>query len=176
MSRSLIHIAAVLFVASVAPAATLQQLSMDELNAGATSIVRATVAGSSAAMTGRTIYTHYRLNVSEVWKGTAVAEVLVPGGAVNGLTQSFPGMPDLQVGTEYILFLWKSPATGIIHLMGLGQGLYTVSRQNDGSMLATRPRLGETMLDKAGRKVADQAVSMALPSIKALAQQAAVLK
>ncbi len=151
------------------PAATLQQLSMDEMASGATTIVRATVSGSSAAFAGSTIYTHYKLTTLEIWKGQPVPEVLVPGGQASGLRQTFPGMPDLQVGTEYVLFLWKSPSTGIVHLMGLGQGAFTVNHRSDGSVTVDRHKLGETMLDKRGNKVADQPVSMPLAAMKSQA-------
>jgi len=172
MFRRIVHAATILACAAALKAATLQQLSMDEMNAGATSIVRARIAGSSAAMTGSTVYTHYKLDTSEVWKGSAVPEVLVPGGVAGNLRQSFPGMPDLQIGAEYVLYLWKSPSTGIVHLMGLGQGVFTVTRQPDGSVTADRQRLGETMLDKSGKKVADQPVSMVLTAMKSRAQAA----
>ena len=160
------------FVAAGLSAATLQQLSMDEMNQGATTVVRARVSGSSSSFTGSTIYTHYKLETLESWKGQPVPEVLVPGGQSNGLRQSFPGMPDLQVGSEYVLYLWKSQTTGIVHLMGLGQGVFTVVRKPDGTVTADRQRLGETMLDKAGRKVADQPVSIGLTTMKARALEA----
>ena len=88
--------------AMLANAATLQQLSMDQMNQLATSVVRAKVLSSSADFSASTgspmIYTHYTLAVSEVWKGLAATEVSLPGGDVNGLKQSFPGVPELRVG------------------------------------------------------------------------------
>src|SRR4051794_3886943 len=94
--------------AGPAPAVTLQQLSMDEMTQSATAIVRARVTGSSASPTGSTIYTHYRLQILETWKGLPATEVMIPGGVANGLRQSFPGVPELETGTEYVLFLWRS--------------------------------------------------------------------
>jgi len=146
--------------------ATLQQLSMDQMTQNATSIVRARVSGSYTSSISSTIYTHYKLQVSEIWKGVSQNEAMLPGGSAEGYRQSFPGVPELQVGTEYVLFLWKSPATGIIHILGLTQGLFTVSQQTDGTILASRPKSGEMMLDAAGRKVADQAVSMAIGDLR----------
>ncbi len=104
MSRALLLVVVTLS-GSLASAATLQQLSMQQMTQSATAIVRATVTGSSASFTGSTIYTHYKLQVSETWKGTAVTEVMLPGGVAGGLRQSFPGVPQLQTGTEYMLFL-----------------------------------------------------------------------
>lgn len=157
----------VLWAFGSATAATLRQLSMDQMTQNATSIVRARVTGSSASFTGSTIYTHYKLQVSEVWKGTGAAEVMLPGGVAGGYRQSFPGVPGLQVGAEYVLFLWKSPATGITHLEGFGQGLYNVVTGTDGSVRANRPPIGEGMLDAKGRAVKGHTVQMQLADMKA---------
>ena len=150
----------------MAQAATLQQLSLDQMTESATSIVRARVTGSAASFTGSTIYTHYRLQVTESWKGFTPAEVMVPGGVANGRRQSFPGVPALSVGTEYVLFLWTSSSTGITHLVGLSQGLFDLTQQPDGSMAATRPLIGEMILDGHGRKVADHAVTMPVATLR----------
>src|SRR6204780_1593188 len=139
-------------------AATLQQLSMDQLTQSATAIVRARVTGSSASFTGSTIYTHYKLQVSETWKGAAGPEVMLPGGVAGGLRQSFPGVPTLQTGAEYVLYLWKSSTTGITHVVGLSQGIFDVTQQADGSFQVSRPKIGETMLDATGHLVRDQAI------------------
>ena len=65
----------VLWAGCSAAAATLQQLSTDQMAKSATAIVRARVTGASADFSGSTIYTHYQLQVSEVWKGTGATEV-----------------------------------------------------------------------------------------------------
>jgi hypothetical protein len=148
-------------------AATLQHLSLDQMTQASTAIVRAKVTSATASFTGSTIYTHYKLQVTESWKGFTPTEVSIPGGVAGGFRQSFPGMPTLTVGTEYVLFLWTSGATGITHLTGLSQGLFNLSPQSDGSTLATRPLIGEMMLDTSGHKVVDQAVVMSLTSLKA---------
>ena len=169
MSRMLRLIPAVLF-AIVAHAATLQQLSMDQMNQLATSVVRARVTGSSAdfaATAGSpTIYTHYELAVSEVWKGTAATEVELPGGDVNGVKQSFPGVPELRVGGEYVLFLWKSPSTGIVHTLGLTQGIFEIATGADGAVMASRKQSGEVMLDGSGHRVSDREIRMKLSDLK----------
>jgi hypothetical protein len=157
-------------VSTVSSGATLQQLSMDQMSQAATSIVRARVTASSTSIYASpgspTIYTHYILSVSEVWKGPGAAEVVLPGGDFNGQKQSFPGVPELRVGGEYVLFLWKSPSTGIVHTIGLTQGIFEVSARADGSVLASRRQSGELMLDRSGNRVSDQAVSMKLADMK----------
>jgi hypothetical protein len=155
-----------LWTCCFAGAATLQQLSIDQMAQSATAIVRARVTNSSASFTGSTIYTHYTLRVSEVWKGSTGTEVMLPGGVAGGYRQSFPGVPGLQVGSEYVLFLWKSSRTGITHLVGLSQGLFNVVAQPDGSLNASRNRIGEGMFDGAGRLVRDQAIQMQLTDLK----------
>jgi len=146
--------------------ATLQQLSLDQMTQSATAIVRARVTASSTSFTGKTIYTHYKLQVSETWKGSPAAEVMLAGGVAGGYRQSFPGVPQLQVGGEYVMFLWTSSSSGITHLVGLTQGLFNVATQADGTIQVSRPANADTMLDANLRPVADQAVSMGLPTMK----------
>ncbi len=156
----------ILSVCMPAPAATLQQLSLDQLTQSATAIVRARVTGSSTSFIGSTIYTHYRLQISETWKGFPGAEVMLPGGVSGGYRQSFPGVPSLQTGSEYVLYLWKSSATGITHIVGLSQGIFSVTQQPDGAVQVGRPKIGETMLDGGGHPVRDQAIQMQLADMK----------
>ena len=151
-----------------ASAATLQQLSMAQMAQSATAVVRARVTGQSASLTGSTIYTHYKLQVTETWKGSPAAEVMLPGGVAGGIRQSFPGVPQLQTGSEYVLFLWTSQKTGITHIVGMNQGMFSVSELTDGSILASRPRVGEGMFDAQGHLVQDQAVRMNLSDMRAL--------
>jgi hypothetical protein len=132
----------------------------------ATAIVRAHVTGSSAAFSGATIYTHYKLQVTEVWKGSGASEVMLPGGVANGFRQAFPGVPVLQTGPEYVLFLWTSQKTGITQLLGFSQGLFNLVPQSDGSIQAVRPLIGEGMVDAKGRAVKDQPIQMNLTALE----------
>lgn len=156
----------VLWYCAAATAATLQQLTLDQIVQSATAIVRARVTSSSASFTGSTIYTHYKLQISETWKGTPGAEVLLPGGVAGGYRQSFPGVPALQTGSEYVLYLWTSPKTGITQIVGLSQGIFNVTKLTDGSLQVGRSKIGETMLDATGHPVRDQAVQMQLSAMK----------
>jgi hypothetical protein len=168
MSWYLLTAAALVAAALSLPAATLQQISLDDMASGATTIVRARVSGASASFTGTTVYTHYHLDILETWKGKPAVEVMVPGGTANGSRQSFPGVPELTTGSEYVLFLWTSPSTGIVHLVGLNQGVYSVATGSDGVAMASRPQVGELMLNALGQKVKDQAVSMRIADMKSL--------
>jgi hypothetical protein len=157
--------------AFAASAATLEQLSLDQLSESATSIVRARITSASASFSGRgtateTVYTHYRFQVTETLKGSPPAEFVLPGGVAGHYRQSFPGVPQLAVGTEYVLFLWTSSRTGLTHPVGLSQGILNVAVQPDGSTILSRPRIGELMLNATGRPVPDQPPSTGLSALR----------
>jgi hypothetical protein len=152
---------AALLAALLLPGATLEKLSLDEMAQKSTAIVRGRVLGSFAAQRGSIIYTHYRVQVAETWKGADAAEldVVVPGGAVRGLRQTFAGTPRLAPNADYVLFLWTG-ASGLTRVIGLTQGLFTVTKTAAGEV-AFRPAATEAMIDPAsGRLVRDEALSL----------------
>ena len=187
------NLIAALFVAfGIAPGAlhcaTLQQLSLDDMIVRSNSIVRGKVASSWAALTGSIIYTHYRIQVSESFKGPkqSVVEIMVPGGAVDNLQQNFSGSPALNTGDELVFFLWTSKA-GITWVTGLTQGLFALPPNvaNAGTPvdrmaadhkasdpiapdpMATRAPSRELMLDPStARPVRDSALSMRLSELR----------
>jgi len=145
-------------------AATLEQLSFDEMVEKSTAIVRGRVVGSYTTSKGSLIYTHYRVLVSERWKGPAAAEadLVVPGGALGNMRQSFPGAPKLAQGSDYVLFLWK-PKSGLTHIIGLTQGLFDVKTDAKGATVASRGASGETMLERAtGKPVTEETLSLSM--------------
>jgi len=145
-------------------AATLEYLSLDDMALKATAIVRARVAGSYGAAGRSIIYTHYKIQVLERWKGPAQPEmdIVFPGGSADGRRQTFPGTPQLANGGEYLLFLWESPKTGLTHVVGLSQGVFTLGKDEKGEIRAFRGANTETMLDSAGHAVRQPPVSMSL--------------
>src|ERR1700682_1707602 len=77
-------------------ASTLQQLTLDEMIAKSTMIVRARVQQTTfAGFQGHMIWTHYTVQVSETLKGLASRQldVVVPGGTTGGIQQSYSGAP-----------------------------------------------------------------------------------
>src|SRR5580658_3486423 len=112
-------------------ATTLLQLSLNDMIKQSTGIVRATVTGTRVDYRGAYIYTYYQLQVSEDWRSPSLApavpqiEVAVPGGAAQGVRQTVAGAPSLQVGQEYVVFLWTS-RSGLTQVIGLSQGLFLV--------------------------------------------------
>ena len=150
------------------PCATLQQLTMDDMIAQSTAIVRGTVVDSWAALTGSVIYTHYKIQVSETFKGLrqSSVEIVVAGGVVNNLSQSFSGSPTLNKGGEFVLFLWTSRA-GLTQIMGLTQGLFDIAPGASADPMATRAATRELMLDsKTAQPVKDAVLSMHLSDLR----------
>jgi hypothetical protein len=146
-------------------ATTLQQLPLAEMAQKSTAIVRTRVKAGAAVLHGSDVYTVYKLDPIEIWKAPVSempSEVAVPGGVAGGLRQPVDGAPALVPGREYILFLWTGRSR-LTQLMGLSQGLFEVRED----MTAWRAPASERMLDRSGRPVRDEVVSMKLGELKA---------
>ena len=155
-------------IATSLPATTLEQLSLDDMIAKSTGIVRAKVTSSRAEARGASIYTFYRVEVSETWKGTAAQrmEVAVPGGVVRGVRQVVAGAPVLTPGEEYVLFLWTS-RSGLSQVIGMSQGMFHVRLDAAGNPTVMRAASTETMVDRSGRPVEDRPVSAPVSELRA---------
>jgi hypothetical protein len=148
--------------------ATLERLSLDDMINRSTTIVRGTVTASWAAVTGSVISTHYQIQVSERFKGTAQnsVEIMVPGGTVNGLHFNPSGSPVLHQGDEFVFFLWTS-SRGVTWITGLTQGLFALSADGATERMATRSASRELMLDpETARPVKDTALIMSLNALR----------
>jgi hypothetical protein len=110
-----------LFTAPAANATTLEQLSLEQMARQSTEIVRGKMVSSAPEQRNGVIYTRSRFQVVERWKGNASAtvEVVLPGGTLGKLHQTFAGAPVLAPGAEYVLFLWtgKSGITRRVFLI-----------------------------------------------------------
>jgi hypothetical protein len=156
-------------VSGLLSAATLEKLSMDDMVKKSTDIVCATVTGTSSFVKGPLIYTRYRIQVSQRWKGAEASQmdIAVPGGQYGIQNQIFSGAPKLQLGKEYMLYLWTS-RSGITQVIGLSQGLFGVTRNSQGVATISRAAGTEMMLDRAtGQPVTDQSVRMPLEDVAA---------
>jgi hypothetical protein len=140
---------------------------MDDMAVQSHAIVRARVSSVYAAVSGGIVYTHYRLNITETYKGSAsaVTDIAVPGGTAGEIRQVFSGAPELTAGAEYVLFLWTS-RSGITQITGFTQGVYAIGADGASDPGVTRTASAEMMLDHAGRPVKDRAVSMRLSDLK----------
>jgi hypothetical protein len=149
------------------PGSTLQRLSLNDMIQKSTMIVRGTVQpGSSPAFRGSLIYTHYQVSVSKAFKGAPaqVTDVAVPGGVLNGFQQPVAGAPALMAGQDYVLFLWTSNS-GLTQLIGLSQGLFTVTTNAQGQVIVSRGAANERMLDSSGQAVTDSNLEMPLSQL-----------
>jgi len=168
VARKAFLVAAILGVAPL-HSATLMQLSLNDLIAKSTAIVRATVQGSYTAYSGPVIFTHYRVLVTERWKGAPAAaiDVVVPGGIAGGLRQTYPGAPQFQPGDQFVLFLWTGKS-GMTQIMGFSQGVFAVARGASPDPILTRDASHEMMLDPVTHsQVNDQPLTMRLSELRA---------
>lgn len=143
-------------------AAILERLSLDELTQQSTAIVRAKAVGSFAEFRGSMIYTHWKIQVVDRWKGPdrSTLEVLVPGGRTRELHQDVAGAPMLLTGKEYLLFLWTSKS-GSTYITGLSQGLFELGKNAADDWVVSRSASGEPMLDHATwTLVKDESIQM----------------
>ncbi|MDX2151993.1 MAG: hypothetical protein SFV54_14740 [Bryobacteraceae bacterium] len=159
-------------VAATASAATLERMSLDDMILRSTSIVRARVGSAAGVPVGRIIFTRYNLDVSERWKGPVAAlnEVLVPGGAANGLRQVFSGAPRLEPGKEYVLFLWQS-RTGRTHVIGLSQGALNLKSDGKGGFTVERNAGLSEAVDAAGRPLSSETLGMTVDALRERVRQ-----
>jgi hypothetical protein len=167
VKRPFMSVLVLTFCMSPLQGATLERLSLDDMIGKATLIVRGKVTGSEAAASGPVIYTHYRVQVSERFKGQAggTIDVTVPGGTANGVRQSFSGAPTLQPGDDFVFFLYTG-RDGKTTILGLTQGLFTL-RAEDSDPVSTRAASRELMLDRrTGRPVKDETVVMRLSELR----------
>ena len=166
-------VAAVVAVALGCSGATLEKLTLDQMIDKSTQIVRGKITTSNAAFRGQAgrggmIYTYYTVKVTERLKGTGQAsvEVAVPGGTAQGFRQVFAGTPSLNAGEEYVFFLWTS-RTGLTQVLGLTQGLLTLTAAADGKQMLSRDATSETMIDPVtGQPVTDAGVRISLNDLR----------
>ena len=160
-------ISGLLCASAALPAATLERLTIEDLIEKSTAIVRGRVAGSYTAMQGSLVYTHLQIDVLERWKGSErkSLDVVVPGGVSGGVRQSFPGVPRLAAGKEYVLFLWTG-RSGLTHILGFTQGVFELPKEA-GEDMAVRPPITETMLEPGtGQVVRDEGIRMRLHEMR----------
>jgi hypothetical protein len=154
------------FALSGLSAATLVQLPLTSMIQQSTSIERAKVLSSWSAASGAVIYTHYKLQISEQFKGSAITEIEVFGGSVNGRVQTYAGAPQFNTGDDYVFFLYTN-RTGLNYVIGLTQGLFQVVPNSGSDPTVTRAASRERMLDSVtGNQIKDTALSMSLSALR----------
>ena len=162
--RKLILLAAAAACFTSLPGSTLQRLSLNDMILKSTTIVRGSIQpGTSTALRGPLLYTHYQLMVTAAFKGTPgqVIDLAVPGGALSGMQQPVAGAPQLYPVQDYLVFLWTSK-TGLTQVIGLSQGLFNIATNAQGQVMVSRGAANATMLDSSGQVVADSSLQMPL--------------
>lgn len=164
--RTVVSILVLCLAPAAGRAATLQKLTLDDMTARSTAIVRARALSSSARFVGSTIYTETRFQVLETWKGPSATEVVVsePGGTVGAVTQNYAGVPRFTPDEEQVLFLWTGPS-GRTQVMGLTQGIFRV--QGSGATAAVRQERSSSVVlaPGSGTPVQAQEISMTLSTL-----------
>jgi hypothetical protein len=156
------------FCMSPLQSATLERLSLDDMITKSTAIVRGTVTGSHTTFQTPLIYTHYTIQVTERLKGAGASsvDVVVPGGTVNNVRQTFPGTPQLNTGDDFVFFLWTGKA-GLTQIIGLTQGLFSIPKSASTNPTATRAASREVMLDPVtAHQVKDETLVMTLSELR----------
>ena len=155
-------------------ATTLQILSVDDMVAKSSLIVRARPTPVSNFQRSGIIYTSYRLEVSAALKGNpgATLQVAVPGGNYQGLQQAVAGSPGLQAGNEYVLFIWTAPS-GSNYIVGLSQGLFEVHTNASGAVVRTRGPADAKTIDAAGSAGAGSGATLLLSDLQTKIAQSA---
>lgn len=119
-----------LTIAVPATASRVRRLTLDEVRDRADRIIIGEVIGVSTrlAPTGQTVFTDYEVRVREQLAGEyrPVTIVSISGGEAGGLGVAVPGVPQLQVGKQYVFFLYKGNPVPV-PTVGWGQGLFEIT-------------------------------------------------
>jgi hypothetical protein len=139
--------AALFLAAPAAHAATLVQMNLAELTARSGRILRGTVvsvdAGTVEAGGGQVPMVAYRLAVADTLKGARLMEGdgrvveirmvgLLRSARTTGDHRSAPlllGLPELEMGQEYLLFTTAPSRVGLSTTVGFGQGAFRIHGQ-----------------------------------------------
>jgi nitrous oxidase accessory protein NosD len=116
-----------------ASATTVEPLDVAALHARADVVVRAKITRAEPRFVGTRIFTFYSATVGQTFAGKPGPEVVIalPGGIIGALGQRVAGVPALDVGAEYVLFLGKADGPALDAragraIIGLWQGVFTV--------------------------------------------------
>ncbi len=135
LSALTVVVALQLWATSVIP------MSVEQLTAAASNVVRARAISSEARWNeDRTIiYTFTRFASIETWKGAPASEFIVRqmGGRVGNVEQKVSGVRRWNAGDEAILFLRPSEAgNGVMAVVGLFQGNFSL-HADGGKLIAS---------------------------------------
>jgi hypothetical protein len=143
--------------ASMASATTVQKLSMKDLSKNSAAIARAQVEDVVARYdVNKEIYTYITLRVLEPVKGSSKDEVITIrqiGGVVDNIASVVPGTPTFKKGEEVVVFLSRHDAAGYPWVMGLQQGKFSVSQDENGAKKVRNELEGLRLMDPSGSAI-----------------------
>ncbi|HSQ59100.1 MAG TPA: hypothetical protein VLT84_01485 [Acidobacteriota bacterium] len=144
-----------LLSASFAAATTVEKMSLRDLAKKSEAIALARVEDQTARYdTNKEIYTYITLRVLDPVKGPKADDLITIrqlGGTVGTIASIVPGTPSFRNGEEVVVFLTKNDAAGYPWVMGLQQGKYTVSTDDQGRKNVRNEIDGLTLLSPGGK-------------------------
>ena len=152
-----------LLIGLSASGATLEQMSMEDLAHKSTSVVQGRAGNARGERIGPLIYTFTEFQVDETLKGEPVSriEIALPGGTIGEVSQRFGGVPKLETGKKYLLFLWQGPS-GRTQITGLTQGIFDIEQQADGPIAVREPSTDVLVAPGQGVAAKNEAVRLPL--------------
>ncbi len=120
---------------------------------------------------GDVIMTLTKVESLETFSGSTakVVELSSLGGTVNGVTMAVDGMPKLQPGEEYVLFV-KDNGDTVCPILGWSQGACQVSSEPDGMSFLSIPTLLTSEAQKALTAILEETKKAAGPTSIAVAK------
>jgi hypothetical protein len=138
---------------SVAPASTLEHMSIAKMVRLARVIVRATCVENSTRWQEGEIWTLSKFRTEEAWKGSASPEFTVRllGGTVGNISSTVSGIPHFHAAEEVVVFL-EPTKFGDYSIESWMQGTFRIRRNSrTGEMHVTQDTANFSTFDPASR-------------------------
>jgi hypothetical protein len=166
------------FFAPRMESATLTRLDLDDLTEKSSAVVYGKVVSSRVEWNAdRTmIFTVYTVVADQYMKSALgpIFELHEPGGAIDGLRLTVPGVPTFSVGQEAVMFVWTD-SHGKHQVTGFQQGSFPVSTdpQTGAKTVERVVRLGSVRTASAVAPPSSRSLSQFVNQIRASAAKAA---
>lgn len=172
MRRSLVRPIAVLLVAlaATARASVALRASVEDLTEASRCVVEGVVVDHATSLdrAAGAIWTRWRVRVDASLVGAPAKEVVVRvrGGKVGTLVQETIGAPRLDDGERVVVFLGEE-ADGAREVVGMAQGVFRVETDPaSGAVVCRNDLSGLSLVDAAGREVAQEPLRFTLADLK----------
>lgn len=133
MNRFALSLAAVLALATLALAGTVQPLSVQRLTERAELVAQIEITAVDNEVESGRPYYRATARVVKTHKGSPDDAIIIrtPGGPIGDHVMIIPGLPVPKVGNEYLAFLEPvEPGQAAYRPVGLGQGLFRLLEKN----------------------------------------------